>query len=107
MVEPIKPTSDVEIEQALKQFEQENVQTQPPKKSIGQNSEMPKMARMVIRLSGGAIKEQKQAEYVLLGLALIFILISTFLFFSGGENNSAPSQEVMNKVMNDTLEKFR
>jgi len=45
----------------------------------------------IIRISGGLIKEQKQAEYVLLGMALLFFSTSVLLFFNG-INKQKPQQ---------------
>jgi hypothetical protein len=44
----------------------------------------PKMVKLVIKISGGAIKEQKQAEYILLGFVVVAIGISLFLVFGKG-----------------------
>ena len=41
----------------------------------------PKMVKFVIRVSGGAIKDQRQAEWVLLGVVVIVMGISLYLFF--------------------------
>ena len=43
------------------------------------NSENPKIVQWVIKYSGGYIKNEKQAQYVLLGLASLFLIISIFL----------------------------
>ena len=34
-----------------------------------------------MKISGGAIKEQKQAEYMLFGFVVVAIIVSLFLFF--------------------------
>jgi len=41
----------------------------------------PKIVEWVIKYSGGAIRDQKQAEYVLLGFVIVAIGISLFLVF--------------------------
>jgi hypothetical protein len=41
----------------------------------------PKVIQWVIKYSGGAIKDEKQASYVLLGLVAVAIIISLFLIF--------------------------
>jgi len=53
----------------------EQIQKAP---EISKDSEMPKMVQLVIKWSGGAIKEQRQAEYVLLGFAILIFLISQY-----------------------------
>ena len=71
-----------EISQALKEFEVKSSVEQVRKiPEVSKNSDLPRMVRLVMKLSGGAIKEQRQAEYVLLGFAIVFFSISMFLFF--------------------------
>ena len=45
---------------------------------------------LVIKYSGGYIKDEKQANYVLLGFIVLAIVISLFLIFNGGEIASPP-----------------
>lgn len=45
--------------------------------------ENPKMIQLVMKYSGGAVKDRRQAEYVLFGLSVLMIIISLFLFFGG------------------------
>ena len=44
----------------------------------------PKIVRWVIKYSGGLVKNEKQASYLLLGFAVLMIIISIFLIFSKG-----------------------
>ena len=56
----------------------------------------PKTSRMiqwVINYSGGYIKDEKQANYTLLGFAAVAIVISFFLFFGRGSDTSRTLQE--------------
>ena len=46
-----------------------------------------KIVELVIKYSGGAIKDEKQANYVLIGFVVIAIIISLFLFFGGGSSS--------------------
>lgn len=46
-------------------------------------TKVPAMVNLVIKLSGGLIKDSTQANYVLIGFAIIAFTISFFLF-SGG-----------------------
>ncbi|MBI4155690.1 MAG: hypothetical protein HY507_00470 [Candidatus Zambryskibacteria bacterium] len=69
-------------------FEEDKWKTQVPSFA----DETPKMVKLVMKISGGAITDQRQAEYVLLGFAVIAIIISIFLFFSGGSSNDADLQ---------------
>ena len=43
---------------------------------------IPKVVRWTMKLSGGLIKNEKQASYVLLGFVVVAIIISLFLFFA-------------------------
>lgn len=47
----------------------------------------PKIIQWVIKYSGGLIKNEKQAQYVILGFVAIAIIISLFLIF-GGESET-------------------
>ena len=44
----------------------------------------PKIVRLVMKYSGGAIKNETQAYYVLFGFVVVAIGVSLFLFFRGG-----------------------
>ncbi|MBI3305790.1 hypothetical protein HYZ82_01495 [Candidatus Nomurabacteria bacterium] len=86
-----KIPNNAEIDQALKEFEAKSVVM--PQAPAGQ---MPTVAdntsgmvRLVMKLSGGAIKEQRQAEYVLLAFVIVTMAISFYLFF-GGKSNISP-----------------
>ncbi|MBI4224705.1 MAG: hypothetical protein HY617_00060 [Candidatus Sungbacteria bacterium] len=46
--------------------------------------------RLVMKLSGGRIQNNRQASYVLLGIAGIIMIISLFLFFSSGTAEPLP-----------------
>ncbi|MBI3305546.1 hypothetical protein HYZ82_00210 [Candidatus Nomurabacteria bacterium] len=56
----------------------------------------PKITEWVIKYSGGAIKDEKQANYVLIGFAAAAIIISLFLFFLGG-GQDLPPERVMSE----------
>ena len=83
--------SSEEISQALKEFEADSKFSPIPQKPVISNKgEVPTMVRWVMKISGGAITEQKQAEYVLLGFVILAILISVFLFFSNSPDVPLP-----------------
>jgi hypothetical protein len=48
--------------------------------------EGPWIVRLLIKYSGGTVRDQKTAEYILLGLVIVIIIVSVFLFFNGGGN---------------------
>ena len=49
----------------------------------------PKIVQWVIRYSGGLVKDEKQANYVLIGFVVVTILLASFLMFSGGGGGGA------------------
>jgi len=77
-----------EIQEALKEFEVKSSITQVQKSVVAEKaSGVPKMVGWVMKISGGAITEQKTAEYVLLGLVVVLVGVSIFLFtWSGGDS---------------------
>lgn len=44
----------------------------------------PKIVQWIIKYSGGAVKDEQQANYVLIGFVVLAIIVSLFLFFGGG-----------------------
>ena len=66
-------------------------QAQGELNNISNNEEeLPKIVRFVIKYSGGFIKNEKQANYFLLVLVVIFILISIVLFTNTGSDIEMP-----------------
>ena len=65
----------------------------------------PKIIRWIVKYSGGLIKNEKQAAYVILGFIVFVVIISLFLIFGrGGESErektftppaEAPVEEVV------------
>jgi len=73
---------NLEIEKALEEFEQSAQKEQVIKTVAKEKLDEPsRMIKLVMKYSGGAIKEERQAEYVLLSFAILFFLISFYLFF--------------------------
>ena len=56
---------------------------QSPTRSF--HTEKPKIIQWVIKYSAGLVKDENQANYVLLGFAMVAIIISLFLFFGGNK----------------------
>lgn len=59
--------------------------------------ETPKIIQWTMKYSGGLIKNEKQAQYAILGFVVAAIIISLFLFFSGGETPKIRLEEFINK----------
>jgi len=53
-------------------------------------SDTPKIIQLVMKYSGGYIKDEKQASYVLVGFVAVAIIISLIIIFSGGGGVEAP-----------------
>ena len=88
MDENIDLSKNIEIEKALKEFEEKSgTEQKQPTSPISKNLEPPKMVQWVIKISGGSIKNEKQAQYILLGFAILSIIVSLFLFLGGGSRS--------------------
>lgn len=111
----IPNNNNLEIDKALKEFEAKNTeqkqeelkalktsavsQKEAPdikfetdnweKSASSFQDNTPKMVKLVMKISGGAIKGQRQAEYVLLGFVVVAVVISLFLVFGGKGNTSS------------------
>lgn len=48
----------------------------------------PKVIQWIVKYSGGLVKDEKQASYILIGFVAVAIIISLFLFLSESENRS-------------------
>ena len=110
--------NNTEIDKALKEFEAQSntgqtqkapeaLKTSPvPQNEVGEikfdipsygavkyysETDTPKMVKLVMKWSGGAIKEQKHAEYLLLGFVVVVIGVSIYLFIGGGHTSHKPS----------------
>ena len=53
-------------------------------------SDTPKIIQLVMKYSGGLVKDEKQANYVLIGFVVVAIIVSLFLFFGGGGVKKGP-----------------
>ena len=62
--------------------EQWQPQQRIPKKGWGE-----KLADFLVKYSGGLIKDETQASYVIIGFVAVAIIISLFLFFGGGSSS--------------------
>ncbi len=49
------------------------------------HSDTPKIIQWVIKYSGGLIKNEKQANYILIGFIIIAIIVSLLIFFNNRE----------------------
>jgi hypothetical protein len=86
----LKIPNNTEIDQALKEFEMKSGQSQVNTTQtvladdtvpVVEVKDTPKMVEFAIKNSGGLIKDRRQAEYVLLGIVVVSILVTLFLVF--------------------------
>ena len=64
----------------------------------------PKIIQWVIKYSGGLVKDEKQASYVLIGFVAVAIVIPLFLIFSGSNKNTALPPKIMDNNFNKTIQ---
>ncbi len=81
-----------------------------PAYSFNTNTPSPKMIQWVMKISGGLIKNQNQANYILLGIAAIAFIISIFLILGEGNGRKTVDEAKMKKenaelerIINSTL----
>jgi hypothetical protein len=88
--------STEEISQALKEFEtREMAQNNLNQKSTSPKDEVPTMVKWIFKLSGGSITEQRQAEYILLGVVVICLGLSIFIFSGLSKGSSEIGPEIL------------
>ena len=80
--------NNTEIDKALKEFEAQPVTESYKAVKFYNETDTPKIVQLVMKWSGA--KEQKQAEYILLGFVIITIGISLYLFFGGRSKTPPP-----------------
>ena len=98
MNESLNLEENKEIEKALEEFEEKsNAEQKQPAPLISKNLETPKIVQWVIKISGGGIKNEKQAQYVLLGFVVIVVGISLFLFWGSDTTPIIPLANFENK----------
>jgi hypothetical protein len=116
MEDNIDLSKNTELDKALKEFEVQNntvpiepgqeissVLTATPKNY--QPKEMSKMVKLVMKLFSRIVKDEKQAEYVLLGFTILAITISLFLFFGGSINTVQNQHPIYQEDLTPTLRK--
>ncbi len=76
----------------LEQYQKQSPETpyQQPSRSVF-SPETPAMIQWVMKYSGGLIKDEKQASYVLIGFVAVAIVVSLFLIFGG---NRVPAPKI-------------
>ncbi|MFA5778274.1 MAG: hypothetical protein WC870_02175 [Candidatus Paceibacterota bacterium] len=97
MSENLNLNEDEEIKKALEEFEVKSSAEQIKKAPVDNKTpDAPKMVGWVMKWSG--VKEERQAEYILLGFVIIMIAVSLYLFFGKNLINSSsqvPESEII------------
>lgn len=75
---------------------QEDIQFQNDYTPEYSGSEAPKMIQWIMKLSGGKIQDEKQANFVLLGFVVVIIIVTIFIFIS---SMSSPSTNDIDDIM--------
>ena len=102
MNEEIKIEGNQDIQAALREFEAKSAGEPNALHAAAMpdvSPEIPKMVRWVMKISGGAITGQKQAEYVLFGFVVVAIGISFYLFFGRSSKTSSVDKIKVEKKM--------
>lgn len=73
----------------LKKYEEENLEMSSRVPQWEPSEEYSGLTRFVIRFSGGRIQNEKQANSVLLALAVCMFIITFIILFGGGEGSPA------------------
>ncbi len=58
------------------------------------------LVKLVMKLSGGAIKTKKQADAVLLGVIFLCVVVSLFLFIGGGKAKPLTNTQIEKIIIN-------
>jgi hypothetical protein len=76
------PPNNLEIEQALKEFEMKSLKEENNNDfKIDTQSSAISVVDFTIKYSGGLIKDQRQAEYVIISFLLLCLITSLFFIF--------------------------
>lgn len=73
-----------------KKYERERIQ----RSSRSFRSQTPKVIELVMKYSGGYIKDKKQASYVVWGFIVITLIVSFSLFFGGSGIEQVDIQDI-------------
>ena|SRR3989344_1526327 len=63
----------------------------------------PKIVRWVIKYSGGYVKDEHQANYVLIGFVAVAIIIVFVFLFSGSKGELTPEKQHFQTIPSETI----
>ncbi len=84
--------SNFEIDKALKEFQVNSATEQVKPGVVPANNKASRMVRLVMKLSGGMIKEERHAEYVLLAVSLLFFASASYVVYLNFFKNDIPKK---------------
>ena len=92
-MDQIDLTKNEELQKALQEFEEESAKEEEEMKPVEKIPETSKLANWLVEHSRGLIKDEQQAQYVLLAFCVISLIISGINFFSGGPDSGPPPSQ--------------
>jgi hypothetical protein len=85
---------NIDINEALREFEEKAKKEEIAEELQVQRetapADVPGVVKFVMKYSGGAITDERKAEYVVLGFVVVALALSLYLFFSAGSSEPAP-----------------
>ena len=103
--ESLNAKADIEMDKLLTEFEVKSAVEQKQKKTI-KDPNIPEdassMEKLVMKISGGLIKEKRQASFVLLIFALLVFLASGYFFYIGLKGNAPKTQPIPSSMLDKT-----
>jgi len=85
----------------LKRYEEETSQASPQASQLNLSQEYGALTNIIIRLSGGAVSDQRQANVILLAIAAVIVGISVYFFLSSGRSDLPPLKVVSPELLNN------
>lgn len=82
----------------LKKYEEQHQETAMPAFTAKSSAEYGFFTRLVMRLSGGMIKDENTASYVLVVVAVVMIIIAGILLYTGSGPGSVNTEDFKNKT---------
>jgi len=90
MDEEQKNNDSIDLSGALREAENQAVDSYENGHSLAR----PGLAGLIMKLSGGLLKDQRQTSYVMFGFVAIAVIVSLFLIFDVGEERISPEEQL-------------
>jgi len=92
---------DIDLSDALKGSNSSDTDAKPQKEQQRPEEVFlpgtPKVIQWMIKYSGGLIKNERQASYVIFGFVALAIIVSLFLFFGGDRKQETLPEDFINQ----------